>query len=106
LQNWCNIAYMDEFGALIHSLGEYTVTYIGEQNLARLDIFGDDVAGTAYIEIALADNTWPSQSAAVDKMIEIREMYFDELAIDYRFISEDSETRQSSAARQPAFCMA
>lgn len=97
---------MDEFGALIHSLGEHTVTYLGKDNLSRLDIFGDDVQGTAYIEIALANNTWPAQAAAVDKMLEVREMFFDELSIDYRFISEDSETRESAAARQPAFCMA
>jgi len=44
----------------------------------------------------------------IDIMIGIREMFLDELAIEYRFIDEDSSTREALDAqekRAPSFVM-
>lgn len=100
------MADMQEIQALVQSLGETTVNTLGKANLARLDIFVDSPNGTAFAEIALHDNTWAQQSMAIDRMLEVRETFFDELAIEYRFITMDSETRAAAEARRPAFCMA
>ena len=91
---------MNEFEALIHSLGEHLVITLGRDNLRRLDVFGDATDEAAYVEIVLADQSWASMSDAVDKMIEVREMFIDEISLDYRFASEDSETRASAQARR------
>jgi hypothetical protein len=97
---------MDAFTALVHSLGEHAVTYIGKQNLRRLDIFGDERDGTAFMEVFLQENTWEQQTAAIDKINELRDIFFDELSIDFRFMSEDSSTAEAAHARQPSFCLA
>lgn len=91
---------MNEFEALIHSLGEHTVITLGRDNIRRIDVFGDPTDTTAHIEIVLRDQSWESMAAAVEKMIEVREMFFAEISIDYRFASEDSETPASAAARR------
>lgn len=91
---------MNEFEALVHSLGEHLVITLGKPNLRRIDVFADPTDGTAHIEIVLAQQTWECMSTVVDKMIEIREMFFDDIAIDYRFVTEDSETGASAEARR------
>lgn len=97
---------MDDFQALISSLGESTVTYVGKDKLATLTVFGDPADMTAAIELGLLENSWELQEHAIDKMLEIREMFMDDVAISYRFISPDSSTDEATAAREPDFCMA
>lgn len=97
---------MDTFTALIHSLGEHVVDYIGKDHLERLDVFGDEGDSSAHIEIFLSNQTWDEHSRAIDKMIELRAMFLDELSIDYRFVESDSETNQSAEARHSTYSMA
>lgn len=97
---------MDEFSALIQSLGEHAVDYIGKDNLLRLDVFGDEVDQSAHVEIFLCSEEWGDHSSAIDKMIELREMFMDDLAVDYRFAGADSSTVEDKNARHPAFQMA
>lgn len=96
---------MEEFDALVHSLGEHCVAYIGKENLRRLDVFGDVADSTAFIEIYLEENVWERQAEAIDKMIEIRGMFIDELSIDYRFVDEDSSTVESAEARRSLYSL-
>lgn len=97
---------MEEFEALITSLGEHLVDYIGREHLQRLDVYGDEADGSAHIEVFLTENTWIQQSAVIDKMIELRAMFMDELAIDYRFAEVDSATASAASARHTAFSLA
>lgn len=96
---------MDEFGALVHSLGEHAVSYIRRENLKQLEIMADPMAGAAHIEICLSDDNWAAQSAAIDKMIELREMFLDEISIDYVFVDRES-CGQRSHEREPEFSLA
>lgn len=77
--------------------------YLGKDNLRRLDVFGDETDGAAHIEIGLVQNDWSNQSAAIDKMLEIREMFLNEMSINYRFIDEDSDTAESAHARRTMY---
>jgi hypothetical protein len=97
---------MDEFDALISSLGESIVAYVGRDNLRRLDVFGDEDDSTARVEICLEDNSWGQQSHAIDKMIELRAMFLDELSLEYRFVEEDRSTASSAHARHSQFSLA
>ncbi len=100
LDNVIHNGLVDDFQALISSLGESTVTYIGRDHLRSLDILGDEMDGTAFLQICLAEDTWDAQTRAVDKMLEIREIFLDELSVEYRFIDEDSSTREALAAQE------
>lgn len=92
---------MEAFPALVQSFGELCLTYIGKENLSRLYVYADEGNGSIYVEIFLADNTWDEQARTIDKMIELREMFLDELAVDYRFVIEDSSTVEAATARGP-----
>lgn len=83
---------MDEFEAVIHSLGEHAVDYLGKDQLRQLAVFGDPLTGSARIEIVLAENSWDEQTRAIDKMLELRLMFLEELSFEYDFLSEDSCT--------------
>ncbi|WP_340539424.1 hypothetical protein [Nocardioides sp. GXZ039] len=96
---------MDDFQALISSLGESVVTYVGKDRLQSLYVFGDPGDMAAAIELGLAENTWEFQQHAIDKLIEIREMFLDEVSISYRFVTPDSSSAEATAARQPDFSM-
>jgi hypothetical protein len=103
---WCTITDMDDFQALISSLGESTVAYVGESNLQSLLVFGDPADMTAAIELGLRENTWELQEHAIDRLLEVREIFLDELSISYCFVTPDSSTAEAAAAREPDFCMA
>lgn len=97
---------MNDFQALISSLGESIVTYIGKEHLDTLTVFGDSLDMTALVEIGLNENTWESQEQAIDQMIEVRELFLDEISIAYRFVTPDSSSEEAVRARRPDFCMA
>ncbi len=78
---------MDSDQALVNSLGEYTVTAIGRSHLRTLTATYDHVNGLAHIEICLSDDSWDARAHAIDKMLEVREMFLDEVSIDYAFSS-------------------
>ncbi len=105
-QKWGTIRHVDDFQALISSLGESTVAYLGKGNLDSLSVFGDPVDMTASIEICLRENSWERQSAAIDTMLDIRGMFLDEVSLSYRFVTPDSSSGEALRARQPDFCMA
>lgn len=95
---------MDEFEALVHSVGENSVDYIGKDALKLLTVTGDPQSMAARVEICLEDNSWAEQTRVIDRMIEIRTMFLDELSIDYVFVDEDNCTR--SAARRSDYSYA
>lgn len=75
---------MDDFDALVHSLGEHSVSYLRRDlKLAQLSVFGDQLTGSAFVEIVLSHPTWEERGTAIDRMIEIREMFLDEISISY-----------------------
>lgn len=87
---------VNEFEATIRSLGENVVSYIGRDNLEAVTIWSDEVSATADISIVLLNQAWDAEARAIDKMIEIREMFLDDLAIDYRFDSDVTRSRMGS----------
>lgn len=95
---------MDDFEALIHSLGEHSVDYIGKDRLRQLVVFGDALSETARIEICLTENTWSEQTRVIERMLELRAMFLDELSLDYLFVDEDNCTR--TAAERSDYCFA
>lgn len=94
---------MDEFEALVHSLGEHALDYLRRENLKSLAISADAISMSAHIEVCLEDNSHKSQLLAIEKLVELRRMFLDELSIDYVFVDESScgipaESREFSYA--------
>lgn len=79
---------MDDSEALVHSLGEHCVDYIGKHNLRQLTATFDHMNGVAHVEICLANDSWSARESAIDKMIEVRQMFLDEVSVDYAFSGE------------------
>ena len=87
---------VNEFEAVIHSMGEHVVSYLGRDNVRAVTIWGDELSGSADISIVLAEDSWAAEERAIDRMVEVREMFLDDIAIDYRFDAEGSGSRVGS----------
>ena len=90
---------MNEFEALGSSLLQQVVAYIGEDHLQSVRVLLDDHDSSADVAIGLRNDVWEEQSRAIDKMIEIREMFMDEVAMEYHFVrAETSDVMSSESA--------
>ncbi|MGL4178207.1 MAG: hypothetical protein ACRCSN_19300 [Dermatophilaceae bacterium] len=87
---------MNEFEAVINSLGEHVVSYVGKDNIGSVTIWADELTATADVAIVLASDTWEAEERAIDRMIEVRSVFLDEVAIDYRFDSAEPVSRVGS----------
>jgi hypothetical protein len=73
----------DDFDVIIDSLGNMALSWVPQVHSVR--IYPDAEQGTATVEICLRTDDWRVQEAAVDKMVELRGMFIDDLSMDYRF---------------------
>lgn len=80
----------------MNSLGEHAVSYIGGNALRALTVTGDPQSMSARVEICLIENTWAEQTRVIDKMIDLRTMFLNELSIDYVFVDEDQSTADAT----------
>ncbi len=95
----------EDFETLGKSVIQTVVTYVGGSNLARAVVTGHHPTLSVEVELQLKNDTWEAQSRAIEKMLEVREIYLDEVALDYWFVSEgDCDSRKT--AGQFAFAMA
>ncbi|MGB3258431.1 MAG: hypothetical protein WBA72_10645 [Ornithinimicrobium sp.] len=81
---------MCDFEATINSLGEHLSDYIGREDLRQLTVLGREDTGEAEVTVCLRDDTWAAQERAIDKIIAVRELFMDEVALDYHFLGSDS----------------
>lgn len=85
----------NEFQALVSSLGEHSVAYIGKDNLRSLEVVADSHDHTAEVAIQLAVDSWENREAAIDAMIDVRGMFLGEMAIGYHFVEKDETVRST-----------
>ncbi|MGO4600380.1 hypothetical protein [Terrabacter sp. 2YAF2] len=91
---------MNAFEIAVQSLGAQIVSYIGRDRLASVSIAADELTATAEIAIVLRDQSWAEEERAIDKMVEIRGMFLDDLSFDYRFDSS-VELSHTASTRAP-----
>ena len=87
---------VNEFEATIHSLGEHVVDTLGRDNLDQVLVSADELTETAEITISLRRPTWAEQSRAIDRMVELRLLFMDDLSFDYRFVDTGDVTHAST----------
>ncbi len=91
----------DDFRVLIESLGETAVGYLKPLGLRSLTIEGDEAAGTARLAVCLSGDTWRLRGEALEKLVEIRLMFIDELALEFTFA--DKASACTEGVRQPDY---
>lgn len=79
---------MNEFEALIESLFQHVLDGVGKDHLTYVSVEGDERTATADIHLVLRWHSWDEMSRAIDRMVDLREMFFGEIAIGYTFIEE------------------
>lgn len=94
-----------EFEALGQSVLAQVVAYIGETNLRSAAVTGHLQSLCVEVELQLRKDTWEAQSQAIDKMIEVRELFLGEVSLDYWFVSHNVAEDHSSSTPF-AFAMA
>jgi hypothetical protein len=83
------------FKADVDSLGQWSVANIPGARAIRIAACEAD--RTAHMEIALEHDTWTNREQAIDVMLEIMEMFFEDLAISYVF----ADIGEAAAAQRP-----
>lgn len=68
---------------IIESLGNMALAWVPEAQ--QITIYPDADAGSALVEVCLRRDDWQLREAAIDKMVELRSMFIDDLALSYRF---------------------
>lgn len=98
---------MRPFQALLRSLLEQCVDYIRRDvDLEALRVSGDELSGSAHVEIVLSKDTWEQQQRAIDHMIDIRLMFIDDLSLDYVFLRHDEWQRSVADSNRADFVFA
>lgn len=87
---------------IIDSLGNYSVSMLEGVHEVRILVDEDD--RTAHMELCLRSDTWGNRERVVDQMVEIREMFIDDVSISYSFgSSEAADLVQSEGAQSLVF---
>ncbi|GAA1434405.1 hypothetical protein GCM10009616_28750 [Microlunatus lacustris] len=95
---------MTEFEALVRSLGEHLVSYIGKDHLRRLSVSIDEATLSATADICLASDDFSMVMEAIERVGEVRLMFMDELSFDYVLSGpEDCSPRSTSRQRDLVF---
>ncbi len=91
----------DEFSLIIDSLGNLALSWVPDVQAIR--IYPDPVQGVACMEVCLRHDTWEQRERAVDKLVELRSMFIDDLSLSYRFTDGACEcVTDAPGARQYA----
>lgn len=98
---------MDEFQAIIVSLGEHLVQSVGKENLESLTVVGEPSLFTADVHIGLDDGSWAAEERAIDKVLEVIGLFDDEgLHVSYCFVPDALERIEQQAAAKVALFVA
>lgn len=75
----------DDFRVIIDSLGNYSLAMLDPAGVEKIRIWPDADDRTARMEICLREDHWDARSRAIQELAEIREMFLEDLSIDYSF---------------------
>lgn len=77
----------EEFRVVIDSLGNASLSFLSSSGVRWIRIFSDEDAQTASMDICLTEDTWEKRTRAIHGMVVLREMFMEDLSIDYRFVA-------------------
>lgn len=89
----------NEAKALIDSLGNSTLGLLGDA-VELVRVSHDQYLGTAKVAIVLRLDNWENRISALRACESIREMFLDELVIDFVFEDRGEPSRDADGDRQ------
>lgn len=90
--------------ALTQSIGEHSVQALGRSHISELSVVLSNIDMTCRVVVALEKNTDKEQRRALNKLFEVQELFFDEVAMSFDFGTEnDLPTAHLSSQRQYSF---
>lgn len=97
----------EDFQVIIDSLGNASLSFLSSSGVRLVRIYSDPDDQTAEVEICLAEDTWEKRNRAIHGMVELREMFMEDLSLEYRFIRcEDADESEAvDAAPSREFCL-
>jgi len=89
---------LDEVQVLVTAVGEYTLSTLGAENLAGLRVTLDPSEMSCHVTVALSDNSDDNQKKAITSLLEVEDIYFDELVMGFSLVNslEDEESPRAS----------
>lgn len=91
-----------EFQALVTSLGEQLVSYIGSEFYSSISVVGIESSNEASIIIVPSEHTPDVYDKIIDAVIDVRGMFMDEIRFDY-LISDSDESGASQSGAKAVF---
>lgn len=99
---------LDSNEILTRSIGEHAVDAIGRDHLRSLSVLFDARDATCTVSFVLSENTDGEQLRAIDKLLDVQQLFMDEASMEFRIDDESEldadEDRHSVSQRQ--FCYA
>jgi hypothetical protein len=88
----------DEVQVLVTAVGEYTLSTLGADNLAGLRVTLDPSEMSCHVTVALSDNSEENQKKAIRSLMEVEDIYFDELVMGFSLVTslDDEEVPRAS----------
>lgn len=79
----------NEFECMIESLGETTWGSLKPLGLDALTVRGDATTASARLIVELHEDSWDNRRTVLNKLVEVRGLFMDELALEFRFNHDD-----------------
>lgn len=84
---------MNEFRAMMQSLLENVVDYVGKDRLQAVQVIPDELTGSAHVDVCLTKESAQTVRDAIGRIAEVRDMFMDDVAVDYTFKDESLTER-------------
>lgn len=76
---------MNSFQATIQSLLEQVKMYVGTDHLSKVVVESREGSGLATVSIVLDEDTWAERERAIDKMLDVQEIFLNDIGVEYAF---------------------
>ncbi|WP_298589494.1 hypothetical protein [uncultured Kocuria sp.] len=93
-----------ELRALVTSIGEQTLLYLGKDNLTAARVTLDPKIEAATVEVALEESTPANRQRAFTKFIEVIDLFDDEVDLMLRIADHESLQSDMAESRKLAHC--
>lgn len=88
-----------EFQALVTSLGEHLVGYIGKEYISSMSVVGIESANEASIIVVPREHTPEVYDRIIARVIDVRDMFMGEIQFDYMISDTDDSISMQSESK-------
>lgn len=67
------------------SLLEQVKSYVGTDHLNKVVVESRNGSGIATVYLVLTDDTWTERERAIDAMLEVQDIFLDDIGVEYLF---------------------